>query len=101
MLIITDVEDGVGIITLNRPHKLNAMSRQLSSELHAAVQRMDADPDIGCIVITGAGERAFSAGGDIQEQLDDDARLSEAEQDARAAPGIATTSPHARSRRSA
>jgi enoyl-CoA hydratase len=81
--ITTDVEDGVGIITLNRPHKLNAVNRQLSSELHAAVQRMESDGDIGCIVITGAGERAFSAGGDIQEQLDDDARLSEVERDAR------------------
>ena len=82
-LVLTDLEDGVGIITLNRPHKLNAMNRRLSSELHSAVQRMDADPNIGCIVLTGAGERAFSAGGDIQEQLEDDARLSDAEQDAR------------------
>ena len=82
-LVLTDLEDGVGIITLNRPHKLNAMNRQLSSGLHAAVQRMDADPNIGCIVLTGAGKRAFSAGGDIQEQLEDDARLSDAEQDAR------------------
>jgi enoyl-CoA hydratase len=82
-VVLTDVEDGVGIITLNRPRKLNAMNRQMSSELHAAVQRMESDADIGCIVVTGAGERAFSAGGDIQEQLDDDARLSEAERDAR------------------
>jgi enoyl-CoA hydratase len=81
--VLTEVEDGVGIITLNRPQKLNAMNRRLSAELHAAVQRMDADPDVGCIVVTGAGERAFSAGGDIQEQLEDDARLSDAERDAR------------------
>jgi enoyl-CoA hydratase/carnithine racemase len=60
--ILVETEDGVGIVTLNRPDKLNAMNRQLSIELHDAVKRMDADEAIGCIVITGAGERAFSAG---------------------------------------
>lgn len=77
--ILTEIEDGVGIITLNRPEKLNAMNRLLGQELHREVRRMDADDDIGCIVITGAGERAFSAGGDIQEQLSDDAKYSDAE----------------------
>jgi enoyl-CoA hydratase/carnithine racemase len=81
--ILTDIQDGVGTITLNRPDKLNAMNRGLSSELHDAVRRMEADDAVGCIVITGAGERAFSAGGDIQEQLADDARLTDVEQDAR------------------
>ncbi len=80
--ILTETEDGVGIITLNRPDKLNAINRRMASELHEAMQQMNADDDIGCIVITGAGNRAFSAGGDIQEQLDDDARLTEAEQEA-------------------
>jgi enoyl-CoA hydratase/carnithine racemase len=83
--ILLDVEDGVAIVTMNRPELLNAMNRQLSSELHDAVQRMSADDDIGCIVITGAGERAFSAGGDIHEQRSDDARYTEAEMDARTA----------------
>src|SRR5204863_2802344 len=69
--ILVETEDGVGIVTLNRPDKLNAMNRQLSSELHDAVKRMEADEAIGCIVITGAGERAFSAGGDIHEQRED------------------------------
>jgi len=77
--ILAEVEDGVGILTLNRPDKLNAMNRKLSAELHDAVQRMDADDAVGCIVITSAGERAFSAGGDIHEQLADDAAYSEAE----------------------
>ena len=78
--ILVDTEDGVGIITLNRPDKLNAMNRRLVSELQAASQAMVADPTIGCIVVTGAGERAFSAGGDIQEQIDDDRRYSDEEQ---------------------
>lgn len=80
--ILTETEDGVGIITLNRPEKLNAMNRRLSHELHTAVKAMEADPDIGCIVVTGAGERAFSAGGDIHEQLSDDARYTEEQLDA-------------------
>ena len=65
--ILVDVEDGVGILTLNRPDKLNAMNRRLSAELHDAVKAMDADDAVGCIVITGAGTKAFSSGGDIHE----------------------------------
>src|ERR1700726_5277967 len=80
--ILVDAEEGVGIVTLNRPDKLNAMNRQLSSELHDAVKRMDADEAIGWIVITGAGERAFSAGGDIHEQREDDRRYAQEELDA-------------------
>jgi len=79
--ILTETEDGVGIITLNRPGKLNAMNRKLGEELHAEMTRMEADPAVGCIVVTGAGERAFSAGGDIHEQIADDNRYSQEELD--------------------
>ena len=75
--ILYEVEDGVAVITLNRPDKLNAMNRKLGQELHHAVKQAEADDGIGCIVITGAGERAFSAGGDIKEQLSDDAKYSD------------------------
>ena len=68
--ILVDIEDGVGIVTLNRPEKLNAMNRRLGSELQDAVKRLDEDDAVGCIVLTGAG-RAFSAGGDIHEQLEE------------------------------
>jgi enoyl-CoA hydratase/carnithine racemase len=81
--ILVDIEDGVTVITMNRPEKLNAMNRKLGDELHHAVKAADADDAIGCIVITGAGERAFSAGGDIHEQLSDDAKYSDAEMDAK------------------
>ena len=84
--ILVDREDGVGLITLNRPEKLNAMNRQLSGELRDAVNELDADDGIGCIVITGAG-RAFSAGGDIHEQREDDRRYTQAELDARRGRG--------------
>jgi len=74
--ILLDVEDGVGTITLNRPDKLNAMNRKLSAELHDAVKALNANDDVGCIVVTGAGTKAFSAGGDIHEQREDDLKYS-------------------------
>src|SRR6267143_547823 len=83
--ILLDTEDGVGILTLNRPDQLNAMNRKLAGELHDAVKQLDADDAIGCIVITGAGNRAFSAGGDIHEQREDDRKHTQTELDARAA----------------
>ena len=78
--ILVEKEDGVAILTLNRPEKLNAMNRQLNRELQDAVRSMNEDDEVGCIVITGAGERAFSAGGDIHEQRERD---READQGAR------------------
>ncbi len=79
--ILVDNEDGVAVITLNRPEKMNAMNRKLGKELHHAVKQAEADDAIGCIVITGAGERAFTAGGDIHEQLSNDAKYSDAQLD--------------------
>jgi enoyl-CoA hydratase/carnithine racemase len=73
---------------MNRPAQLNAMSRQLSAELHDAVTRMSADDEVGCIVVTGAGERAFSAGGDIHEQGEDDRKYTREELDARGAARV-------------
>jgi enoyl-CoA hydratase len=81
--VLVEKSEGVGILTMNRPEQLNALSHQLSSELHDAITRMCADDEIGCIVITGAGKRAFSAGGDIHEQREDDKKYTQAELDAR------------------
>ena len=58
-LILVEQEDGVTIVTLNRPEVLNAMNHQLNHELHDAVAQANADDEIGCIVITGSGGRAF------------------------------------------
>jgi enoyl-CoA hydratase len=85
--ILVDKEDGVGTITLNRPEKLNAMNRRLSTELHDAVKELDGDDSVGCIVLTGAGDRAFSAGGDIHEQREDDRRYTQEELEARRGRG--------------
>ena len=83
--ILVEKVQGVAILTMNRPAQLNAMNAQLAAELHDAVTRMSADDEVGCIVITGAGTRAFSAGGDIHEQREDDKKYTQAELDARGA----------------
>jgi enoyl-CoA hydratase/carnithine racemase len=67
--ILVERRGRVGLITLNRPEKLNALSSALVNQLERALQELDADDDVGAIVITGAGERAFSAGGDMAEQV--------------------------------
>jgi enoyl-CoA hydratase/carnithine racemase len=83
--VLVEKSEGVAILTMNRPEQLNAMNHQLSNELHDAVVRMSADDEIGCIVITGAGDRAFSAGGDIHEQRENDQKYTQAELDRRGA----------------
>jgi len=82
-VVLVEKTEGVAILTLNRPEQLNAMNGQLNAELRDAVARMNADDEVGCIVITGAGKRAFSAGGDIHEQREDDQRYTQTELDAR------------------
>jgi enoyl-CoA hydratase/carnithine racemase len=79
--ILIERQDGVGIVTLNRPEALNAINRKLGTELLDAVKTLDADDAIGCLVVTGAGDKAFSAGGDIKEQIEDDKRYGREELD--------------------
>jgi enoyl-CoA hydratase len=64
--IIAENKGAVALITLNRPKALNALNATLARELGQALQAADADPAIGCIVITG-NEKAFAAGADIKE----------------------------------
>jgi len=67
--IIVETKGRVGIIRLNRPQALNALNAALIKELIAAVDSFDAEPNIGCILITG-NEKAFAAGADIKEMTD-------------------------------
>ena len=64
--IIVTTEGKVGLITLNRTQALNALNALLIKELNRALDGFEADPEIGCIVITGS-EKAFAAGVDIKE----------------------------------
>lgn len=64
--IIYEVEDGVAVITLNRPEVLNAFNTKMNSELKDALRRASEDPEVRAIIITGAG-RAFCSGADVKE----------------------------------
>ena len=64
--IICETQTNVGLITLNRPKALNALSSDLMIELGTAIREMDTDENIGAVVITGS-EKAFAAGADIVE----------------------------------
>jgi len=57
----------VAVITMHRPDALNALNLQMTGELQQAIRALDADPGVGCMVLTGAGEKAFAAGADIKE----------------------------------
>jgi enoyl-CoA hydratase len=61
--------DKIGVIKLNRPQALNALNSELVREVNDALDRFEADPQLGCTIITGS-ERAFAAGADIKEMLD-------------------------------
>src|SRR5947208_42781 len=65
--ILVERDERVGIVTLNRPKELNALNTHLVGELAAALEEFDRDDELRCIVLTGAGERAFAAGADIKE----------------------------------
>ena len=69
-LLVEKVDGGVGIVTLNRPARLNALSYGLVSELDAVVTDFENDDEIKAVVLTGTGEKAFSAGADIHEMVD-------------------------------
>ncbi len=64
--LLVSVDGRAGIITLNRPKALNALTLEMVRELEAALDRFEADPDITTVVLTAAGDRAFCAGGDIR-----------------------------------
>jgi enoyl-CoA hydratase len=57
----------VAVVTMHRPEALNALNLKLTGELQAALKTLDADATVGCMILTGAGEKAFAAGADIKE----------------------------------
>ena len=59
--------ESIAIITLNRPKVLNALSREVQFTLNDYISEIEIDDSINCVIVTGAGEKAFSAGGDIHE----------------------------------
>src|SRR6201984_1873926 len=63
--VLYEAADGVARITINRPEKYNAFREETLDDLIAAFSAAEADPTVGVIVLTGAGEKAFCSGGDI------------------------------------
>ncbi|MCX7863896.1 MAG: enoyl-CoA hydratase-related protein [Novosphingobium sp.] len=71
--ILVEKKGAVTLITLNRPHALNALNSTVLKELTAAFADYEADDSQGCAVVTGAGDKAFAAGADIAEMVSLDA----------------------------
>jgi enoyl-CoA hydratase len=63
----TKYENGVGLITFNRPHALNALNIETMQAFRRAVQELAEDESLRCLILTGAGNRAFCSGGDLVE----------------------------------
>ncbi|MEZ1439032.1 enoyl-CoA hydratase [Pseudomonas shirazica] len=67
--ILLDIHGKVGLITLNRPQALNALNAQVVGEINQALDQLERDPNIGCVVLTGSA-KAFAAGADIKEMAE-------------------------------
>ncbi len=65
--ILSEYDDGIEIITINRPSKLNALNRETIGELNQALSDANSDDEVKVIILTGSGEKAFVAGADISE----------------------------------
>lgn len=68
--ILLNTEGHVAIITINRPKALNALSTQVLTELNEALDQVNENKDVYCVIITGAGDKSFVAGADIAEMKD-------------------------------
>lgn len=67
-LHLLNIEDGIAVVTLNRPEALNSINRALRLELLELFPKLDMDPNVKVIVITGAGDKAFCTGADLKER---------------------------------
>jgi enoyl-CoA hydratase/carnithine racemase len=65
--ILVERDGAIATVTLNRPERLNALDKAMWSRLGSAMQELDGDDSLRCIVLRGAGDRAFAAGADISE----------------------------------
>lgn len=65
--VLTEIKNGVLVITINRPDKLNALNKQTIEELHETLVEAENQKDIRAVIITGAGNKSFVAGADIAE----------------------------------
>jgi enoyl-CoA hydratase/carnithine racemase len=88
--IVVSIEDHVATLTLNRPDAMNAFNQQMTRELVAACAALNDDPEVRVVILTGAGDRAFSAGLDLKERAAEQVSFIE-KRAGRVRPGIATS----------
>ncbi|MGO4887520.1 enoyl-CoA hydratase [Anaerobacillus sp. MEB173] len=67
-VLVSKNEDGIAVITLNRPEAANALSTQMLFDLHQAIYSIKFDRSVRCVIVTGAGEKVFCAGADLKER---------------------------------
>ncbi len=72
--LLAEKRDGVALVTLNRPERLNALSTTLFLEFNQALTQFEEDADVRVLMVRGAGEKAFSAGADIHEMVSAEGR---------------------------
>ena len=65
--LLTNLENGIFTVTINRPEKLNALNKEVFKDLEIVLQEITENPEIKSVIITGSGNKAFVAGADITE----------------------------------
>ena len=88
--LLYEVSEGVATVTLNRPERHNAFNVRMAGELRDAWERIKGDGDVVCVIVTGAGEKAFCTGMDVADVADGSARDT-AREDADDAPWLHLT----------
>src|SRR4051812_25679892 len=67
--LLTSLEQGIFTVTINRPDKMNALNREVMSDLDKVTDEIESNSDIKAVILTGSGQKAFVAGADISEFL--------------------------------
>lgn len=76
-IILLDRRDDIAIVTLNRPERLNAQTRALQDKFNQVLTELEIDEQVKVIIITGSGDKAFSAGADIYEMVEKSSEVQE------------------------
>ena len=65
--LLVEIEDGIAVVTINRPKALNALNTETLSELDACFAEIEANPDVKVLILTGSGQKSFVAGADRRD----------------------------------
>jgi enoyl-CoA hydratase len=77
-IVLTEITNGIAVVTINRPQNLNALNSEVVTALENSLRDVEQNADVKVVVITGAGEKAFVAGGDIKEMTSMDSAAARA-----------------------